>query len=453
MKTYSATNISISKLKDHPLNPRKNIGDITEMVESVKKNGIMQNLTVIPENGDSPECDKYIILIGHRRFHAAKAAGIDRVPCRIITGMTEREQVSVMLEENMQRTDLTIYEQAQGFQMMLDLGETAETIAEKTGFAKSTIYHRLNLAKLDKDIFKSKQEDESFQLTLQDMYALEKISDIEIRNKILEESKSSRDIEWKVNSEVQKIRKHEQKEAYLQMFEEYGVEKAPEDVKTWSSGWKQIARFDIDGSDVIKDWKEEYAGTVYIDNYGLYLMKKEEQTTQIKEKSDEEIQREILQKKRKGLESKIESIDDLLEEAVVSICTGKIADIDKKQEPVLIEALWNIIELDIDYEIERGIEILNDGEPESDEAFNKAKAEYLKLKLHKRMLLAAYYSCTDSWISTFELKYKKEKMEPRMTFYNLLRNYYGYSMSRDYIKIMDGSSELYEGDKNAKQTE
>lgn len=46
-----------------------------------------------------------------------------------------------MLEENMQRNDLTIYEQAQGFQMMLDLGETAETIAEKTGFSTSTIYY------------------------------------------------------------------------------------------------------------------------------------------------------------------------------------------------------------------------------------------------------------------------------------------------------------------------
>lgn len=452
MKTYSATNIAISKLKDHPLNPRKNIGDITEMVESVKKNGIMQNLTVIPENGDSPECDKYIILIGHRRFHAAKAAGIDRVPCRIITGMTEREQVSVMLEENMQRTDLTIYEQAQGFQMMLDLGETAETIADKTGFAKSTIYHRLNLAKLDKDIFKSKQEDESFQLTLQDMYALEKISDIEIRNKILEESKSSRDIEWKVNSEVQKIRKQKQKEAYLQMFEEHGVEKAPEDVKTWSSGWKQIARFDIDGSDSIKDWNEEYAGTVYIDNYGLYLMKKEEQT-QIKEKSDEEIQREILQKKRKGLESKIDNLKDLLEEAVVSICIGKVADIDKKQEPALIEALWKIIELDTKYDIDRGIEILNDGTPKSDDEEEMIKKEYLDLKLHKRMLIAAYDSASSPYISTYQLKYNKILMEPLMTFYNLLRNYYGYSMSRDYIKIMDGSSELYEGDNNAKQTE
>ena len=57
-----------------------------------------------------------------------------------------------MLEENIQREDLTVWEQAQGFQMMLDLGETEDTIADKTGFSKTTIKHRLNIAKLDQEI-------------------------------------------------------------------------------------------------------------------------------------------------------------------------------------------------------------------------------------------------------------------------------------------------------------
>ena len=48
--------------------------------------------------------------------------------------MSEREQLSTMLTENMQRSDLTVYEQAQGFQMMLDMGDTVEDIAEKSGF-------------------------------------------------------------------------------------------------------------------------------------------------------------------------------------------------------------------------------------------------------------------------------------------------------------------------------
>ena len=50
-------------------------------------------------------------------------AGLETVPC-IVSDMDEKEQTSVMLLENIQRSDLTVYEQAQGFQMMLDLGET-----------------------------------------------------------------------------------------------------------------------------------------------------------------------------------------------------------------------------------------------------------------------------------------------------------------------------------------
>ena len=93
-----------------------------------------------------------------------------------------------MLEENMQRGDLTIWEQAQGFQMMLDLGETEDTIAEKTGFSKKTIRHRLNIAKLDSKTLMEKERQDGYQLTLTDMYELEKIKDIKTRNKILKES-------------------------------------------------------------------------------------------------------------------------------------------------------------------------------------------------------------------------------------------------------------------------
>ena len=67
-----------------------------------------------------------------------------------------------MLEENMQRSDLTIYEQAQGFQLMLDLGDTEEQIAEKTGFSKTTIRRRLNIAKLNQDELKKKEHAEGF---------------------------------------------------------------------------------------------------------------------------------------------------------------------------------------------------------------------------------------------------------------------------------------------------
>lgn len=133
MEAKEIVNIGLEHIHPHPDNPRKDLGDLTELAESIKKNGILQNLTVIPKEGEPGEC---IAIIGHRRSAAAKLAGITEAPCRIVEGMTHKEQVSTMLEENMQRGDLTIWEQAQGFQMMLDLGETEDTIAEKTGFSK-----------------------------------------------------------------------------------------------------------------------------------------------------------------------------------------------------------------------------------------------------------------------------------------------------------------------------
>ena len=77
-------------LRHHPENPRKNIGDITELAESMKKNGVMQNLTVIPvvtkemdynpnvpvepfEEDPNNDTHRYFVLIGNRRMEAAKA--------------------------------------------------------------------------------------------------------------------------------------------------------------------------------------------------------------------------------------------------------------------------------------------------------------------------------------------------------------------------------------------
>src|SRR5699024_8991558 len=100
------------------------------------------------------------------------------------------------LLENMQRNDLSVCEQAQGFQLMLDLGETEETISEKTGFSRTTVRHRLNIAKLDQEILAEREENESFQLSLTDLYELEKVKDIDERNKTLAHASNSRDLKW-----------------------------------------------------------------------------------------------------------------------------------------------------------------------------------------------------------------------------------------------------------------
>lgn len=83
-----------------------------------------------------------LVISSHRRTEAAKMAGVKTLPC-VIVEMSDQEQLETMLLENMQRADLSIVEQAQGFQMMLDLGSDINTISEKTGFSKTTVRHRI----------------------------------------------------------------------------------------------------------------------------------------------------------------------------------------------------------------------------------------------------------------------------------------------------------------------
>jgi len=157
---------------------------LSELAESIKKNGILQNLMVISVENEPGE---YMTIIGHRRYEAGTQAGVEKFPCQIAENLTPREQMAIMLEENMQRDDLTIWEQANGFQMMLDMGDTEESIAEKTGFSRTTVKHRLNIAKLNKKVLQEKEKDDNFQLSLKDLYELEKIPDIKTRDKILRE--------------------------------------------------------------------------------------------------------------------------------------------------------------------------------------------------------------------------------------------------------------------------
>lgn len=178
--------IEVTNLHPHPDNPRKDVGDISELADSIKANGVLQNLTVVPNmvigeiSGETWQRG-YKVIIGHRRLAAAKLAGLKEVPC-VVTEMTIQEQVATMLLENMQRSDLTVYEQAQGLQMMLNMGETVETVAQKTGFSQSTIRRRVKLLDLDQEEFR---RSESRGATLQDYIALEAISDITLKNQVL----------------------------------------------------------------------------------------------------------------------------------------------------------------------------------------------------------------------------------------------------------------------------
>lgn len=179
--------IPIEQLYPHPDNPRKDLGDPTELADSIKANGVLQNLTVVPRmvtgeiTGDTWQ-KGYTVVIGHRRLAASKLAGLKELPC-VITDMDLRTQVQTMLMENIQRSDLTLYEQAQGFQMMLDLGDSIDEIARKSGFSQTTVRRRVKLLELDQKKFKKSVERGA---NLMDYMELDKIEDPELKNEVLD---------------------------------------------------------------------------------------------------------------------------------------------------------------------------------------------------------------------------------------------------------------------------
>ena len=179
------TYIPVRKIWAHKDNPRKDLGDLSELTDSIRQNGIMQNLTVVKCIGEISgkwDGESYRCVIGHRRLAAARLAGVESVPC-IVAEMSETEQLSTMLLENMQRIDLTVYEQAQGFQMMLDLGETVESVAKQTGFSTTTVRNRIKLMRLDQKKFQKAEERGA---TLSDYMELDKLESVEDKNAVLD---------------------------------------------------------------------------------------------------------------------------------------------------------------------------------------------------------------------------------------------------------------------------
>lgn len=208
--------ISIDLLDPHPNNPRTHFGDLQELADSIKAKGILQNLTVIPNSG------RYWVLIGNRRLAAGKLAGRKTLPCRIVE-MDLKDQITTMLLENIQRNDLTVIEQADGFQMALNLGLGMDELSQQTGFSKKTIRHRMKLLELDKDAFNKKAE----QMTLTDFILLEGIKNLKTRNEILKQYGGTPQLKIAIEKAKRLEQREENKKHYLQQLRQLGIKKSP----------------------------------------------------------------------------------------------------------------------------------------------------------------------------------------------------------------------------------
>lgn len=174
------TMIPREKLEPHPDNPRKELGDLSELAASIRRQGLLQNLTVVP-HPDTP--GKYRIVIGHRRFSASGIAGLDELPCAIDENMTYAEQLAVMMSENMQRNDLTVAEKVGGVQMMMDLGMTAVQVSEGTGISESSVRRYAKLVNLDRSMMRKAEQRGATLMQLAEASAIE---DADFRRRALD---------------------------------------------------------------------------------------------------------------------------------------------------------------------------------------------------------------------------------------------------------------------------
>lgn len=224
--------IDVDNLIPHPDNPRKNLGDLTELSDSIREQGIFQNLTVVPaENG------KYTVIIGHRRLAAAKLAGLEKVPCAVVE-MDEDTQFSTMLLENMQRSDLTVLEQADGIQQLQLRGFSLDEIRQKTGFSKSTINARLKVASLPANEAKKAYENGA---TLAEYIKIAELEDEKDRIFLLSWA-GTNDFEWKYNQAIANRNKMRNLQIAERIIKKYELKELPGH-KRWSINYSPIKGF------------------------------------------------------------------------------------------------------------------------------------------------------------------------------------------------------------------
>lgn len=436
--------IEACHIRPHPENPRKDLGDLAELTESIKKNGILQNLTVIPIDGESGE---YMTVIGHRRYAAGIRAGVTEFPCQIAENLSRREQMSIMLEENMQRNDLTIWEQANGFQMMLDLGETEDSISEKTGFSKTTVRHRLNIAKLDQKVLKEKEKNEGFQLTLTDLYALEQVEDVKTRDKILKEASNSRDLSWKAKSAADEAKRDKNAKAIIALLKEAGIEAAPKDVEgqMYSGKWETMESYDLDKAVPKKITKKKVEGGIYLRYYReVKVVKKREKSKE--PQTEWEKKQKQREKNAKMIKAIAKDMTAQREDFIRSVISGKIASL--KETGKVMDSLWAAIVCANGYvgktNLARFLAETKKSWYEVPEEDKKAALEKLeRMDILHQLMIGAFIATQDLTFMDYNNYYKQEAGDAITAITEALGEY-GFSYAEDeQNKAMEGSHELY----------
>src|ERR687896_1870964 len=140
--------IAVDKIDPNPEQPRTEFGDLTELTASIAEKGVLEPLLVKPSRATG----RWMIIAGERRWRAAREAGIREVPC-IEMDIDDRAVAEIALIENMQRKDLTPWEEADGLAALCErFGYTHEEVSKKVGKSRSTVTEALSISTLPEEI-------------------------------------------------------------------------------------------------------------------------------------------------------------------------------------------------------------------------------------------------------------------------------------------------------------
>lgn len=137
----------ITAITANPDQPRSTLGDLSELMASIQTHGVLEPL-LVRRRPDG----LYQLVAGERRFHAAMQAGLSEVPC-IEVAVSDEQALEIALVENLQRQDLSAFEEAEGFHTLVTkYSYTHEKVAATVGRSRVTVTETLRLLELPEPV-------------------------------------------------------------------------------------------------------------------------------------------------------------------------------------------------------------------------------------------------------------------------------------------------------------
>jgi ParB family chromosome partitioning protein len=138
--------IPIEDIEPNPNQPRQAVGDLADLIASIREKGILEPILVRPAGS------RFQIIAGERRFRAAMEAGLAEIPC-VVRETSDAETIEIALIENLQREDLTPFEEADGLKTLVEMyGYTHEKMAERIGKSRSALTETLSLSAMPEEV-------------------------------------------------------------------------------------------------------------------------------------------------------------------------------------------------------------------------------------------------------------------------------------------------------------